>query len=102
MGNWSWIEASLRSPDRARRCAGNLESSAMGTEKRTINDTSPAGLPRVLGAWIAIAIVVGTVIGSGVFLKPGSIAKSVPDFNYVALVWIGGGVLTLLGALALA
>jgi len=73
----------------------------MGTEKRTAND-SPPGLPRVLGAWIAIAIVVGTIIGSGVFLKPSSIAGSVPDFRYVALVWIGGGVLTMLGALALA
>jgi amino acid transporter len=73
----------------------------MGTEKKIVDDSAP-GLPRVLGVWISIAIVVGTIIGSGVFLKPRSIAQSVPDFNYVALVWIGGGILTLLGALALA
>src|SRR5579872_5698382 len=73
----------------------------MGIEKKTVDNSSP-GLPRVLGVWMSIAIVVGTIIGSGVFKKPGSIAKSVPDFNYVALVWVGGGILTMLGALALA
>lgn len=66
------------------------------------NDAAAPGLPRALGRWIALTIVVGTVIGSGVFLKPRVIAQSVPDFSYVALVWSVGGLLTLLGALALA
>jgi len=74
----------------------------MGSENRAVNDASPPALPRALGPWIAVAIVVGTVIGSGVFLKPRSIAQSVPDFTYVVLVWAVGGVLTLLGALAIA
>lgn len=59
-------------------------------------------LLRGLGPWMAGAIVVGTVIGSGVFKKPQSIAENVPNFGFVALVWIGGGILTVLGALALA
>ena len=50
----------------------------MGTEKNPV-DESASSLPRVLGVWISIAIVVGTIIGSGVFLKPRSIAQSVPD-----------------------
>ena len=53
-------------------------------------------------ALIATAIVVGTVIGSGIFKNPQRIAAAVPDFAMVSLVWIVGGVLTLLGALALA
>ena len=46
----------------------------------------------------ATAIVAGTVIGSGVFKKPQSIADSVPGFPLIATVWIlGGTVLVLTG-----
>src|SRR5437879_5120728 len=48
------------------------------------------------------AVVVGTVIGSGVFKKPQVVADNVPYFGVAALVWIGIGVLALLGALSLA
>src|SRR6202023_2772391 len=60
------------------------------------------GLFGALGPFTATAIVAGTVIGSGVFKKPQSIAASVPGFDLIALVWVLGGVLALLGALALA
>lgn len=59
-------------------------------------------LLRALGPWTATAIVVGTVIGSGIFVKPAAIAGAVPDFPWVGIVWIVGGLLSLLGALALA
>lgn len=65
--------------------------------------TPPAHvLPRAIGPWIGIAIVVGTVIGSGVFRKPSAVAQNVPDVWMVAAVWIMGGLLTLLGTLVLA
>jgi amino acid transporter len=94
MDNWSWSAAG--SPARVRGEPYGINESSMGTQHHE------QSLPRVLGVWISTAIVVGTVIGSGVFLKPRSISQVVPDFNYVALVWIVGGVLTLLGVLALA
>lgn len=59
-------------------------------------------LPRVLGFTTATAVVVGTVIGSGVFKKASSVAGLVPDFTLAMLAWVVVGVLTLLGALALA
>ncbi len=59
-------------------------------------------LPRVLGPWMAAAVVVGTVIGSGVFKKGRNVAELVPDTGPALLVWAVGGVLTLFGALALA
>src|SRR5438105_9476613 len=59
------------------------------------------GLVRALGPFMATAIVVGTVIGSGVFKKPQAVAENVPTFGWVAAVWILGGVLAFLGALAL-
>jgi APA family basic amino acid/polyamine antiporter len=60
------------------------------------------GLIRALGPWMAIAVVVGTVIGSGVFKKPQVVAENVPYFGIAALVWVMGGLLALLGGLALA
>ncbi len=57
---------------------------------------------RALGPLMATAVVVGTVIGTGVFKKPQSVAQNVPHFGVAALVWVAGGVFALLGALAYA
>ena len=66
----------------------------------------PAGLPaarelgRVLRLHDLVLLIIGTVIGSGIFLVPGLILKSVANSLSVALcVWIAGGILSLLGAL---
>src|SRR5262249_31144098 len=48
------------------------------------------------------AVVIGTVIGSGVFKKPQAVAQQVPEFGPAMLVWVLGGVLATLGALVLA
>src|SRR5215207_3838466 len=63
--------------------------------------TQPS-LVRVLGPWMASAVVVGTVIGSGVFKKAQNVAANVPEFGLAMAVWVLGGLLALLGALALA
>jgi amino acid transporter len=64
-------------------------------------DESPH-LIRALGPFMAMAIVVGIVIGSGIFKKPQQVAQNVANFGPAALVWVLGGVLAFLGALALA
>ncbi len=64
--------------------------------------TSKLDLARDLSLRDGIAIVVGTVIGSGIFLAPGSVARQLPSFTAVMLVWVLGGILTLFGALSLA
>src|SRR5579863_5097217 len=61
-----------------------------------------SGLKRELGVWSAAAIVVGTVIGSGIFLVPSSMVRSVGSPLKVFLVWIVGGFLSLFGALSYA
>jgi amino acid transporter len=65
-------------------------------------DPKSPHLDRALGPFIAMAIVVGTVIGSGIFRKPQVVAQNVPNFGPAALVWVLGGVLAFLGALSLA
>ncbi len=59
-------------------------------------------LKRDLGIWSAAAIVVGTVIGSGIFLVPNTMVKNVGSPLMVFAVWIFGGMLTLFGALSYA
>jgi APA family basic amino acid/polyamine antiporter len=59
-------------------------------------------LRRALGPWAAIAVVIGTVIGSGIFLVPSRMVTAVGSPSKVFAVWIFGGVLTLFGALSYA
>jgi amino acid transporter len=59
-------------------------------------------LRRELGPWSAAAIVVGTVIGSGIFLVPRDMIRAVGSPEMVFVVWVFGGVLTLFGALTYA
>ncbi|MCC7174713.1 MAG: amino acid permease [Bryobacterales bacterium] len=61
-----------------------------------------AGLRRVLGPWAATSIVVGTIIGSGIFLVPKSMITQAGSVPLVFVVWIAGGLLSLFGALSYA
>lgn len=59
-------------------------------------------LRRELGMWAAASIVVGTVIGSGIFLVPKDMVLHVGAPTTVLAVWIVGGLLSLAGALSYA
>lgn len=65
------------------------------------NHSGSLGLLRELRLRDATAIVAGTIIGSGIFLVPNSIANQLSSFAAVILVWLAGGLLSLFGALAL-
>jgi APA family basic amino acid/polyamine antiporter len=70
-------------------------ATAATTEKRI-------DLVRGLGAWASAAIVVGTMIGTGIFLKPAEMAREGRFVSIVFAAWIVGAVLSLFGALAFA
>jgi len=59
-------------------------------------------LVRGLGLWAASAIVVGTMIGTGIFLKPSEMASVGGSVSIVYAAWIAGGLLSLFGALSFA
>src|SRR5439155_1465571 len=83
---------SASAPPREETLTPSPESSAMTHE-----------LARVLRLRDVIVIVVGTVIGSGIFLVPGGVLRdSGGDVGLALLVWIVGGALSLLGALTYA
>src|SRR5436853_7751945 len=58
-------------------------------------------LPRTLGLWSSVALVIGITIGSGIFRSPAGIAQKVPHPKLMLLLWIVGGAITLCGALSL-
>src|SRR5438045_4669955 len=59
-------------------------------------------LARDLGLSHAGAVVVGTIIGSGIFLVPAEMMQSVGSAKLVYLAWLVGGVLSFFGALTYA
>src|SRR5262245_14611337 len=69
---------------------------------KTDSSSPQPSLLRALGPIMATAVVVGTVIGSGVFKKPQVVAANVPYFGLAALVWVLGGLIVLFGSLAYA
>jgi amino acid transporter len=59
-------------------------------------------LPRKLGLWTAVAVLVGSTIGSGIFRSPAGIANKLPGPLPLLSVWAVGGLFALCGALTLA
>ena len=55
-------------------------------------------LQRRLGFWPASAVIIGSIIGAGVFMKPASMAADLGDPVWLSLVWVIAGVFSLLGA----
>ena len=70
-------------------------------QSREMKPATPE-LPRVLGLFSIVAIVVGTMIGSGIFINPAKVAKDVGTPELMMAVWIVGGILSFFGALSLA
>jgi len=68
--------------------------------KATSNNGQGQELPRVLGLLDIVGIVVGGIIGSGIFIVPAAIAAEVKTPLLIFAVWIGGGLLSFFGALA--
>src|SRR5260370_2688332 len=67
-----------------------------------MRDVRKLELIRALGPWTSAAIVVGTMIGPGIFLKPAEMAADAGSLLIVFGAWIVGGILSLFGALSFA
>src|SRR5215510_13006455 len=53
---------------------------------------------RSIGLVQAVAMVVGTIVGSSIFVQPSEVSRAVPSFGGMVLVWIAAGALTWFGA----
>src|SRR5258708_33302432 len=64
---------------------------------------APAGdLMRVLGIGFGLAVIVGSTLGIGILRTPGLVARELGSPGSILLVWLVGGVYTLLGSVCLA
>lgn len=63
------------------------------------NTRHPAGLVPSLGLFTTVMLVIGGVIGSGIFRKPGVMASQLGSPEWLLAVWVIAGVMTLFGAL---
>ena len=59
-------------------------------------------LPRHLGLWSAVGVLIGSTIGSGIFRVPATVAGQLGDPGPVLLAWVIGGLIALFGALTYA
>src|SRR5215470_11856709 len=75
---------------------------ASGAETETQAQGKRLELVRGLGPWASAAIVVGTMIGTGIFLKPSEMAREGRFVSVVFAAWIAGAILSLFGALSFA
>jgi APA family basic amino acid/polyamine antiporter len=63
---------------------------------------APRELQRTVGLWSAVAVVIGSTIGSGIFRSPAGIAAKLPGPFPMLCVWAAGGLFAICGALTLA
>lgn len=59
-------------------------------------------LRRQIGLYAATAVTVGSIVGSGIFRSPHSVAQELPSVPLMILAWVLGGALSLCGSLVLA
>lgn len=73
-------------------------------EERTVAADDPWGerMPRTVGLWSAVAVLVGVTVGSGIFRVPATVATMLHSPGPAMLCWALGGVVALTGALSVA
>jgi basic amino acid/polyamine antiporter, APA family len=60
-----------------------------------------SGLLRILGVGFGLAVIVGSTLGIGILRTPGLVAAQLPSASNILVVWIAGGLYTLLGSVCL-
>ncbi|HET9783641.1 MAG TPA: amino acid permease [Terriglobales bacterium] len=74
----------------------------MSTSRTAAPATASDGLVRALGPWESLAMVVGTLIGTGIFFVSKDMVNALHSIGWILLAWLVGAFLSLAGALAYA
>jgi basic amino acid/polyamine antiporter, APA family len=59
-------------------------------------------LKKTIGLWSATTIVIGSIIGSGIFMKPATMAAQLGSPYMILIVWVVAGIISMFGAMAYA
>jgi basic amino acid/polyamine antiporter, APA family len=75
---------------------------ALGSKINAAEGNKRPELVRALGVWSATSIVIGAMVGQGIFLYTSQMARDVGSATGVLAVWLTGGVIVFFGALCYA
>src|SRR6476469_466261 len=87
---------------RGRKPLPTARQISKGNLFMSVSSSPAVSLKRDLGLWSAVALVIGTVIGSGIFIVPNVMARNVSTPGMIFVVWVVGGLMSLSGALTYA
>lgn len=79
-----------------------MSSNSTPPSQSAVALAAPTDLPRKIGFWGATAVMVGVVIGSGIFKTPTSIAQHLGNPYTILALWLAAGAIALCGALTFA
>ena len=96
--NASSTPASQQPP--AKLTSNTNGATSYGTTK--ISVTERVAMSRNLGLWNGVSIIVGVIVGSGIFVSPQGVLKEAGSVGAALCVWCACGLLALLGALCFA
>lgn len=82
-----------------RMCSSNANE-----QQNSFHDSDDSGvkLRKELGLWDGVAIIVGVIIGAGIFVSPKGVLMSSGSIGQAIIVWILSGMLSMIGALCYA
>ncbi len=75
---------------------------SVGEEQTAAVDPWGERMPRTVGLWSAVAVLVGVTVGSGIFRVPATVAATLRSPGPAMLCWALGGIVALAGALSVA
>ena len=79
-----------------------MSAPAVPTPAQAERPTTDSGLARGLNLWDTTLLVLGLVVGGGIFLTPAAIARALPSPGWILAAWVIGGLLSIAGGLVYA
>lgn len=95
----SRIEDHQKTPDKSNNSGNEISPVSQSTNPQCSPSTETTSLERSLGFFSCLAVIVGTTIGSGIFVSPTGVLESSGSVGLSLVVWVGCGLISLLSGL---